>query len=343
LNRFLKQFKILFEIISNVKSLINVIYKSKNNFITYVFRPTYLNYNLKDEGLIHIEVNQYNEPYEQGDIISIVMQGPIIKKNNFTYETLKLYKSNFPNSIVIFSTWEGINSSDANIIRDLGVDLILNKYPKAFGPGNINLQIVSTSVAIKQAKDLGAKYVLKCRSDQRIYNKNIFKYLLSLLDQFPVKFDSNFIQKKRIIGASMNTFKYRMYGMTDMLNFGQIDDMLNYWDANLDTRENIKEEITKSHIHPYDFAKYNVCEVYLTTLFLKKNGVDINWTLDDSLEKYAKHFCIINQETLDLYWGKYTSLEYRWKEYGNETNYFEELTFNDWLLLYQKYNKQENI
>ena len=336
---YLKQFKILTEIIKNTQSLLDLIFKSKDNFITYVFRPIYSNYNLKDERLIHNEVNQSYEQYEPYEFISIVVQGPLIKKNNFTYESLKLYRFNFPNSKIIFSTWEDVNSDDVNIIQNLGVEIIINNYPKVFGPGNINLQIVSSSVAIKRAKDLGAKYVLKCRSDQRIYNKKSIKYLLSLLHQFPIDVDSIYKQNMRIVGTSMNTFKYRLYGMTDMLNFGHIDDMLNYWDANLDNRENIKEVITKSHVHPYEFAKFNVCEVYLTTLFLKRIGVEINWTLDDSLEKFAKHFCIINQETLDLYWGKYTSIEHRWKEYGNNINYFEELTFNDWLLLNQKYNK----
>jgi hypothetical protein len=128
-----------------------------------------------------------------------------------------------------------------------------------------------------------------------------------------------------------------MYGMSDTLNFGHIDDMLKYWDADLDTRLNIKSKVTESDIHPFEFAKYNVCEVYLVTSFLEKIGAKINWTLEDSFKKYAYHFCIIDQNSLDLYWGKYTFLEQKWKRYSEEVNYFEELTFNEWLLLYKKY------
>jgi hypothetical protein len=314
--------------LSFVNFIINILNKLSGTFVTFNLRPIFINYNRKQ--LIE-ELDNLTE------IISIVMQGPIVLKNRFTYETLKLYKNNFPNSIIIYSTWMNADRKTLNEIEKLGVEIILNELPTLFGTSNINLQIVSTNAGIKRAKELGANYVLKCRSDQRFYSDKADRYLLSLLNLFPIKYDPSINQKMRIITTSLNTFKYRMYGMSDTLNFGHIDDMLKYWDADLDTRLNIKSKVTESDIHPFEFAKYNVCEVYLVTSFLEKIGAKINWTLEDSFKKYAYHFCIIDQNSLDLYWGKYTFLEQKWKRYSEEVNYFEELTFNEWLLLYKKY------
>jgi hypothetical protein len=65
---------------------------------------------------------------------------------------------------------------------------------------------------------------------------------------------------------------------------------------------------------------------------LKKLGKVPNFSLTNSWEVYADHFCIIDKETLDLYWPKYTNLEYRWLRY--EPFNLEELTFREWFNLY---------
>ena len=82
------------------------------------------------------------------------------------------------------------------------------------------------------AKRLGATHVVKTRSDQRAYNPSLLSYLYNLLQVFPVNAGEK-IQKSRIIGTSLNTFKHRIYGLSDMFLFGEIDDLLLYWDSSI--------------------------------------------------------------------------------------------------------------
>ncbi len=70
---------------------------------------------------------------DENNKIAIVVQGPIIIKNDFTFETLKLYINIFPNAIVILSTWDDQSVRVISKIRDLGIRVIINKYPKYSG------------------------------------------------------------------------------------------------------------------------------------------------------------------------------------------------------------------
>ena len=45
------------------------------------------------------------------------------------------------------------------------------------------------------------------------------------------------------------------------------------------------------------------------------------------------NFCIIDKESLNLFWPKYTNDEYRWKKY--RPHLIEEISFKDWFNLYQ--------
>ena len=74
---------------------------------------------------------------------ALVMQGPILLSNDFTFETLKLYRKIFPRTRLILSTWEDENAEELIKIRELGVEVILNNKPNYSGPANINFQIVS--------------------------------------------------------------------------------------------------------------------------------------------------------------------------------------------------------
>jgi hypothetical protein len=224
------------------------------------------------------------------------------------------------------------------LLDSLDVIVIYNVKPVYHGESNINLQIVSSSRGIIKAKELGAQYVIKTRTDQRMYSPNVDQFLFNIIELFPLH-PGIPIQKKRIIGISMNTFQFRMYGLSDMLMYGHIDDMLLFWNISLDTRKFNSNDKNLANSSLRNFAHWRICEVFLTTEFLNKVGQKLQWTLKDSWEMFANHFCIIDKESLDLYWGKYDFLEYRWTRYGNAINIYSEFTFKEWLNLYCNLNK----
>ncbi|MDP1842853.1 MAG: WavE lipopolysaccharide synthesis family protein [Sediminibacterium sp.] len=288
--------------------------KISNSYTTYHQRPISTN-----------SLNTYSDNFKKIPLTAIVIQGPIVFENDFTKNTIDLYRKHFKQAIIILSTWEDQNIPEAFYDNDF-IHLILNKKPANAGIGNINYQIVSSLSGILKAKQLGAKYVMKTRTDQRMYAPNIEEYLLNLLDVFPPV--NKEIQQARLIALSFNTFKYRLYSVSDMMIFGEISDMLNFWECTLDSRHTI----TVDPKNIMSFSKERICEVYLVTNYLDKLGVDWSWDINKSLELISKLFIIIDKETIDLFWPKYSVLENRWLSY-DAIRTSQELYFRDWLIL----------
>jgi hypothetical protein len=295
--------------------------KKSSKFFTYHFRPR-MDCDFKLKSNVESCAN-----------MSIVIQGSL-GNDVFVVDTVKIYKRLFPNSQIIVSTWDDECVDIIKSIEDLGVVVILNSKPANRGISNINLQILSTRRGVEIAKKSGSEFVLKVRTDQRLYATNTYGFFKNLLSIFPVSSEN---ARNRIIGVSLNTFMYRMYGLSDMLMFGHVDDIMKFWGVKLDEREpEYPFDANKATLR--DFAEWNVCEVYLTTEYLKSVGHTPKWTLEDSLNVFKKYFCIIDKESIDLFWNKYTTLEYRWSRYDLEENVFREISFRDWLEIYLSEN-----
>ena len=260
------------------------------------------------------------------DQIAIVMQGPIITKDNFTFETLSLYRKRYPNVLIILSTWDDYSDQELKMFSEVGVKVLKNNKPKHFGFSNINLQIESSKAGIKYAKDKNVIYCLKTRTDQRIYRHDFILYFLSLIQLF--KIDNHSIVNNRLISVSLNTYKYRLYGITDMLMFGHIDNMLLYWDVEFDYR---KSESINFGSNILEWSKARTCEVYLCTEYLIKIGHNPLYTLNDSWYVYSKYFCVVDRSSIDIFWLKYNRFNEK-RRYNNKSRALdEEFTFSDWI------------
>lgn len=268
--------------------------------------------------------------FKSENSFAIVMQGPVISTARFTIESLKIYRHNFPDAILILSTWS-VGKTLRDELRSYGVHLIQNKEPKNPGISNINMQILTSKSGVLLAEELGVKYVLKTRADQRIYHPSFFAYLKNLLKLFPLEGHGT-LQRERLIGISLGTFKYRIYGLSDMFLFGHIDDMLLYWNIPLDPRLNTFNERSKAGKTWKEFAMWRVCETYLCAGFLARIGYALEDTLTDSFNVLGKHFVIIDSEAIKLFWNKYTLNADRYAAFG----FFDpQISFNDWLMLYE--------
>lgn len=265
---------------------------------------------------------------------AIVIQGQIICDDDFTIETIKLYRHNFPDAILILSTWSVPNNT-IETLEEYDVHIIQNKPPVNPGISNINLQIVTSGSGVLAAQQLGAQFVLKTRSDQRIYHPSLETYLFNILKHYPLSSDFPG-QMSRLVGVSLGTFKFRLYGVSDMFLYGHIDDMVKYWNAPLDLRTDAPDE--RKNTGDYTWRKTSqrrICEVYLCTEFLKSIGRTFTFTLTDSFHVFRDHFVVIDQAAIKLYWHKYTVNTDRYTDLGL---FDPELTFNDWLVLYDSFD-----
>ena len=302
-----------------------------NNFFTFHLRPK------KSNALNLISYKELSD-------IGIIIQGPIKNNKNFLINTINIYKKIFSKSKIIISIWEDEDINFLNKLKNLDIELIINKYPQKKGFGNINLQIISTNAALKLLKKLGIEFAIKTRTDCRIYNPKSLNYLKNMYDYFPVKKNENI--KGRIIASSLITCKFRIYGLTDILLFSKTDILLNYFNNELFDDSLLSIFNSK---HPLIINETPVIsEIFLCSRYLIHSNVKIDWTLENWWDSLKDYFCIIDNNSIDMYWNKYDKdYEHRFIFiYSKKTNRIVE--FSDWLDLqstdnidWHKYNYKE--
>lgn len=261
---------------------------------------------------------------------AIVLQGPIQRADNFTVESVRRYRTNFPNAPIIVSTWDEEQGEHTKLIEELDATVVSQPKPLLPGLHNANLQMASAALGVQEAAQLGVTHVIKSRTDQRVYSERLLAISHAALVSFPLGPHGG-TQCQRVVALSQNTFAFRMYGVSDMFTFGTIEDITRYWDGSFDYRP-LKEPInTTSH---RDFAKLRVCEVRYCSEFLTRTGWLLRWTLEDSWMALADRFVVLDASALDLFWPKYSKIEERWRSYDGDPR-FQEVDFAWWLLMFQ--------
>jgi WavE lipopolysaccharide synthesis len=293
----------------------------KKNFLTWHKRPRSMD-----------AVPTLNVPANLSEF-AIVMQGAILTKADFTLETCKFYRRAFPEVEIILSTWD---TEDPDVLKSIereGVTITTSTKPLNPGISNCNLQLASTHAGLLEAERSGAKWAMKTRTDQRIYSPTALSFFQNILKLFPFEPGKNSegsLLKHRLISVSLDTFKYRLFGLSDFLMFGQIDDMLTYWGVDLDDRLEIPNGTGLSTAREY--SKKEIVEVYFMANFLRRIGWEIQWTLENYRSALANYFVVIDALSIDLYWPKYSSREHLWRNYG--FSLLEPISFSDWLHYY---------
>lgn len=156
------------------------------------------------------------------DDAAIVMQGPLEYKDNYTITTAQLYREWYPKAHIIISTWKNETTDTfREKCKKMGVVLLENELPIFSGSSNINYQLESSFKGVEYVKNnTSAKYVLKCRTDQRINRTDFLHYFKNLLKIFPTK-DDKINKRILLLGWS----KWWPFFTNDFLYFGDIEDM----------------------------------------------------------------------------------------------------------------------
>ncbi|SHN51294.1 WavE lipopolysaccharide synthesis [Butyrivibrio hungatei DSM 14810] len=288
-------------------------------FLTKVYRPK-----KADE----IGIRSHNSAKYK---TAIVLQGPIKKEDDFTYESVKLYKVLYPECEIIVSTWKS-EGDQKERFESLGAIVLLNDPPEKPGYANCAYQTVSSIEGIRKARELGCVRVCKTRTDQRFHTPNLFFYMEKLLDQFPIKINTT--QKKRLIAISTTTLSFRVYNTCDMFIYGEIDDVENYFDCPLDTRDWGKDSNVE-WVNAEQFGRLRFAEAWFVSYYLEKLGFKLKFTLEDSDYYRNELFIIVDGSTIDLLWQKYNDDEYKDREY-NSSGYdhgggIGRVSFLEWL------------
>lgn len=283
----------------------------------------------------YLKENNYKERlnFKREKKFGIIVQGPLILKDNFTYKSLKNLKENYINNKIVLSTWRDQNKEEIIKIKKLGIYVIENNYPKN-GMENLNYQIYSTLSGIKLLKKFEVNYVMKLRTDQKISKNNVDLFLFNLIKNFPIIGDKS-KQKERIIGINMNTMKYRPFSFSDLFQFGNIDDMELMWDIPLTRKRFTQVDRKRLNCTIKEMGRLPNCEMYIYMNFLKKINFNFEYNLKSYYKSLRERMLVIDKSSIDLYWFKYSILDY--------TKYKileDKIDFLDWLNIY---NNFENL
>ncbi|MFV0557819.1 MAG: WavE lipopolysaccharide synthesis family protein [Enterococcus sp.] len=241
--------------------------------------------------------------------VAVVLQGPITTKDDFTLETVRIYRKYYPDMPLIISTWDDTNEGLVTQLRNLGVEVVLSKRPEKSGLGNMNFQLVSSQKGILKAKALGCQYVLKSRSDQRLTKMNAIPYLLSLLANFQPK---NNCLNQRIIthGSSCPGSMLFPYYISDFFFFGNIDDMVNLFSITLSNVSNQdfdwRKKDTFGATTRYEFMKKTAPEIEIFRKFIvEKLGLDFQETVGGYWQFVTDNLITLSTDDIGLLWPKY--------------------------------------
>ena len=307
------------------------IVKKENGILIDLTKDNYLTFHLRPRSSKNFHLESSCKTNEK---IAIIIQGPIQEKFNFLKNTLNIYKKIFKNSLIIISTWENENIELINSLKNENTYIIFNEEPKK-SKSNINHQIKSTNKGLNFALQKGAKYSIKTRADVRINKNNLETFIIALLKTFPVK-ENNFT-KSRIIVPSLITFKYRLYSLSDIIMFGETQDLVKYFH-----KETFEDGLKKLNLNENNLFINEtpvIAEIFLCSKFINQIEGKVSWTLDDWWRCLKDYFCIIDNSSLDLFWYKY-DWEYEYRYLRTYSDRFSRaVDFQDWLSLY---NNLEN-
>lgn len=259
--------------------------------------------------------------------VAIVLQGPICHQDDFTLNTIRFYRGLFPNIKIYLSTW---NTEKFDFSPDdEGFVLVRNPLPENPGPGNINCQILSTRYGLERAKLDGCRYAMKTRTDYRFLEWQIPEYYLSLLKTFPPH--ETGLHSRLIVPPAQ---RFIPFHGADYFMFGEIDDILAFWEA-VPLRAKFLSPVIPKEISLLTLedcmTPHWITEVYLYYNFARSIHHDIELSLND-YHQFLKDFLIV-VDWNNWFWFKYNSVPFC---NLNTVKAYASLGFSDWLIMIQQ-------
>lgn len=277
-------------------------------------------YNQKHEDYISV-IDNSKEDYSD---VAIVVQGPVLYNNDYTYESIMQYKSVYPGVNIVLSTWKAEECNDGfDAIRNIDkIEIVLSDKPDIPGPYNINMQTTSAWNGIWHAKMKlpGVGYVLKLRTDERMYSAEALR-MLKYLSSNKKKMIKE-LKGKIICSATPAVTTISLY-YADHWNFGHIDDMLRFWDKKgivFDGKENSPFNYPESFLYARYWNEIKKDEMIADNdiyTLIPMESLEMEWNKYWYLpffESRNRYYCWNGQEMPDQLYGIYDILVYNdWK------------------------------
>lgn len=280
-----------FKLIRSASAFIQFVAKNEYSF---VIRPV--------SRLIH-EVPEGRRILDQ---TGIVIQGPVssfLDADDLASFIEKLATVIDPKCLVV-STWDSEYSR--HLEKIVPCKVLLNRDEEF--DNNFQRQLFSTTSGLIYLKSLNVDISIKLRIDQRI-------------DPASVRLLGNLVlgerYKGRLIFSSMNSYTHRFFGLSDMLNAGKTNDMLEFWSPNAcseifhTSTATIEFPFSSwvNEIKPHWFESF-LCIRYAYS----RNTVFSESPWDDYVDFLSNWVVLVDAEILNQSWSKIKSPLYSLSE-----------------------------
>ncbi len=260
-----------------------------------------MSYSLRTENRI---LCKSSDRYPQ---VAVLVQGDVQGKEKFTFNSVYMYRKFFPNAQIILSTWKIDDLLRLNFERE-GIKVVTSEPISHSGVGNVNLQIQTTRAGLSNLDD-SIEFVLKTRTDMRIYDVLALDYLSSIFSQYGTAGNQT-----KILVPSFNSMKFRCYSASDQIQYSSKDRLIEFWDCDFMTKDrNIVDNNPGEYpgVSRPNWARNGIqfAEEYLITQDLMKKGISPDYSLIQSLNVIRDYFVIVNENNLDLVWAKNSKRE----------------------------------
>jgi len=238
---------------------------------------------------------------------TIVVQGAVTR--GVTAHVLRVLTALNPDNLVLLSTWADTDDELLAEAAEVADEVVISTPPSNAGVQNRNRQIVSTRAGIDRAIELGARTILKTRTDLAILGESVFEQAERWLQNFDSSRARRLGLQNRLIVPSSYTRKYLLYHPSDLAMLGAAEDMARYWSAPLDPRsgELLAVASPESAMAAVNLAGHPT-ESYLGLEFCRTLGRPVAGTLVDSWAFYRDLFAVVDNDWFDLLWFKNLSI-----------------------------------
>ncbi len=253
--------------------------------------------------------------------IAIILQGPVVVKDDFTLNTVRMYRKYYDRIRIIVSTWTDADKDMIKSIEAEGADVILNEYPVINPKGNLNYQLTTSLAGVRRAEEMGVKYALKTRADQRYYNPCALSMLQGMYQEGKLIF----------LGGVLNSFYSRPFYLSDFFAYGSIEELEILYSCDFDTEEAVRsrteakqrdrftqftEWVNKADMNcevnvPVEYEdatiSYACPEIRIAYhYFMQKENLEQYDTMKDAYDDFLrKDVILVDADCIGFYWLKY--------------------------------------
>lgn len=250
-----------------------------------------------------LEVSACDRPQpRQGDSPhAIVIQGPLVAGTSEA--VIRSYRAQFPDADIVLSTWRDSPPVLVEQMSGYVDEVVLSDAPAHGGVQNRNLQLVSTRRGVEAAMARGAQRILKTRTDMALLSPNLLARLDGLLEQADPGPARRYGLRNRLVVPQTFTRAYLPYHCSDLMMYGEAEDLLRFWSAPHDSRQfTITPPITATIGEAARSMMF--AESWLSCHFCRTIDRPLDFTLTEWWRLLGELMIVVDDSWCGLLWAK---------------------------------------